>query len=719
MVKHLLIALVLTGLMSLTAAANPVRRDHIDVELIPASTRIEPGSVLTVVLRLKPDEHWHTYWKNPGDSGLATQITWELPEGFKAGPIQWPTPTRIDVGPLANYGYDGEVLLLTDIQVPRSLPANVPIRASAFWLVCEEICIPGDADLALTLPAGPAAPHPLWSDRIEQVRAALPSKIDGLQVAAQLAGGEEWILSLPRSAMSKSGKLQFFPDEEGWIEYAAPQQTYAADGKVHLRFAAAAAISQRQGPLTGLLVADPPFAGGQNAALISSVVTVSETVPAPPPAASATVSESVPPPPAAPAQSNLTLIVALAFAFVGGAILNLMPCVFPVVGIKVLTFVENSRSSAASLRGHGLLFGLGVLVCFWVIAGILLTLRAGGATLGWGFQLQSPLVVSALALLFFVLALNMSGVFELGARAQQLAGSVRAQQLAGSVRAQSGYADAFLSGVIATLVATPCTAPFMGAALGFAITQSATVSMTVFTALALGMAAPYVVLSFSPKLVGRLPKPGPWMETLKQVLAFPLYLTAVWLVWVLGRQVGVDAIARLLVGMTFIGAGLWAYGRWQSVATPRVRAAARTAAIVLVLGGAVFAWPQADATNQVKPATLATNTGNWQPWSPEAVAAANQEGRTVFVDFTAACREAVQTRFREKDVVTMVADWTNRDPQISAALDSLGRSGVPVYVFYTPDSRAPILLPELLTESLVLNGIEEATQAIRTAATRD
>ena len=333
-------------------------------------------------------------------------------------------------------------------------------------------------------------------------------------------------------------------------------------------------------------------------------------------------------------------------------------------------------------------------------------------------------MVSALALLFFVLALNMSGVFELG---------TRAQQLAGTVRAQSGYADAFLSGVIATLVATPCTAPFMGAALGFAITQSATVAMTVFTALALGMAAPYVVLSFSPKLVGRLPKPGQWMETLKQVLAFPLYLTAVWLVWVLGRQVGVDAIARLLVGMTFVGAGLWAYGRWQTVATPRVRVAARTAAIVLVIGGAVFSWPQIDvATDQAEPASLATNSGEWQPWSPEAVAAANQQGRAVFVDFTAAwcvtCqfnkrvvlnRESVQSGFRDNNVITMEADWTNRDPQISAALDSLGRSGVPVYVFYAPDGRAPILLPELLTESLVLDGIEEATQTIRTAATQD
>ncbi|NIO39921.1 MAG: thiol:disulfide interchange protein, partial [Burkholderiales bacterium] len=224
MAKHFLIALVLTGFVSLTASANPVRRDHIDVELIPASTSVQSGSVLTVALRLKADEHWHTYWKNPGDSGLATQIEWDLPDGFEAGPIQWPVPTRIDVGPLASYGYDGEVLLLTDITAPQTLPANVPIRAKASWLVCEEICIPGNADLALSLPAGPTAPHPFWTKRIEETRAALPTVIDGLQVRAQLAGGEQWVLSLPRSALSSRGNLLFFPDEEGWIEHTSPQR---------------------------------------------------------------------------------------------------------------------------------------------------------------------------------------------------------------------------------------------------------------------------------------------------------------------------------------------------------------------------------------------------------------------------------------------------------------------------------------------------------------
>ncbi len=706
--KHVLIALVLTGILSLPAAANPVRRDHIDVELIASTTSVEPGRILTVALRLKPDKHWHTYWKNPGDSGLATQIDWVLPEGFRAGPIQWPAPERIDVGPLANYGYDGEVLLLTDIEVPDSIPANVPIRASAFWLVCEEICIPGDAELLLDLPAGPAAADPVWAGRIEKVRAALPSEANGFEVAAVLAAEREWILSLPRSVLPEVGKLSFFPEDEGWIEYASRQQVVEQGETVQLRFAAATGASEKQGSLNGVLVAQPGFTNGSAAVVIRPAVTLSDTLPAMP--------AIVP----ASGQNSLTLVVALAFAFVGGVILNLMPCVFPVVGIKVLTFVENSRSSPASLRGHGLLFALGVLVCFWAVAGALLALRAGGATLGWGFQLQSPLVVSALALLFFVLALNMSGVFELG---------TRAQQLAGSVRAQSGYADAFLSGVIATLVATPCTAPFMGAALGFAITQSAPLAMAVFTALALGMAAPYLVLSFSPKLVGRLPKPGTWMVSLKQALAFPLYLTVVWLVWVLGRQVGVDAVARLMIGMTLFGAGLWVYGRWNVSLTARARMTARAMAVLLALAGVVLGWPHDPGSRD---ASLATTSGHWKPWSPDAVTAARDNGQPVFVDFTAAwcvtCqvnkrlvlnREAVQARFRERNVVTMVADWTNRDPQISLALDSLGRSGVPVYALYPPGNGAPILLPELLTEKIVLEAIDRISGSVRTAARPD
>ncbi len=697
---RLLITLITAGLISLPAAANPIRADHIDVELIPATTSVEPGGTLTLALRLKADEHWHTYWKNPGDSGLATHIAWTLPDGFEDGPILWPAPARIDIGPLANYGYDGEVLLLTDIRVPEHASGIVPIRAKASWLVCEEICIPGDAEFSLLLGTGTATPNPRWAERIEQTRAALPRVIPGLDVRAQLAG-DEWLLTLPQSTAPGLNGLSFFPDEEGWIEYASQQQLFVErDGDVQLRFAATTG-GDRQGRLSGVLVADPGFAGGGNAALINTAFSVTDALP-----------------PAPPAGNRLTLILALGFAFVGGMILNLMPCVFPVVGNKELTVVENSRSSPASLRAHGLLFALGVLVSFWAVAGVLLALRASGATLGWGYQLQSPLVVSALALLFFVLALNMSGVFELG---------TRAQQLAGSVRARSGYVDAFLSGVIATMVATPCTAPFMGAALGFAVTQPAMVSMTVFTALALGMAAPYLVLSFSPKLVGRLPKPGHWMVTLKQALAFPLYLVVVWLVWVLGRQVGIDAVARLMFGITLIGAGLWVYGNWNAASASRARAVAYTLAAVFVLGGAVIAWPEGSAERE---GNLAMTMGDWETWSADSVTAARQEGRAVFVNFTAAwcvtCqinkrfvlnKESVQTRFRESNIVLMVADWTNRNSEIGAAIESLGRSGVPVYVMYPAADGQPIVLPELLTESLVLDAINAVTQPIQTAGT--
>src|SRR5581483_8336349 len=287
-------------------------------------------------------------------------------------------------------------------------------------------------------------------------------------------------------------------------------------------------------------------------------------------------------PPEAPATNRLSLVLALGFAFAGGLILNLMPCVFPIVSIKVLGFVAQASGDRASLRAHGLLFAAGVLACFWAIAGALLLLRAGGAALGWGYQLQSPLVIGALAMLFFALALNLSGVFHFGDSMQRLAASVRAR---------SGYLDAFLSGSLATAVATPCTAPFMGAALGFALTQSALTAMLTFTALALGMATPYVVLSFAPGWMNRLPRPGPWMDTLKQIFAFPLYLTTVWLVWVLGRQIGVDGAARLLVGLTLLGAALWALGRWSYALDARVRHGGVAAAAALFALAFVVAWP--------------------------------------------------------------------------------------------------------------------------------
>ncbi|HWQ37139.1 MAG TPA: thioredoxin family protein [Burkholderiales bacterium] len=680
--------------------ANPVRRPHIEAELIPESTAVAPGQALTVALRLKMEERWHTYWKNPGDSGLPTRIEWKLPPGFEAGPIQWPAPKRIDVGPLANYGYEGEVLLLTDIRTPPSLSGSVPLEAKAHWLVCEEICIPGDAQFSVVLPVGNAAPDPRWANRFRETRAALPREVERLRASATLAGNE-WLIALPRTAAPALTRLTFFPEEDGWIRYSSRQRLSFEGGNWRLRLDAAPEARARQGELKGILVAEPELAGGVRAAAVALQFTVVPALPVP-----------------APEQSGaaLSLVTALAFAFAGGLLLNLMPCVFPVVSIKVLSFFERAGGDRASLRGHGLLFASGVLVCFWVVAGLLLALRAAGAALGWGYQLQSPVVVSALSALFFALALNLSGVFHFGDSMQRIAGSLRAR---------SGYLDAFLSGLLATVIATPCTAPFMGAALGFALTQPVGDAMLTFTSLALGMAAPYVVLSFSPRLMEKLPRPGPWMETLKQLLAFPLYLTVVWLVWVLGRQTGLDGAIRLLAGLVLLGAALWAFGRFRHAAVYGARRAAFVSAALLFAGGLAIAWPQAPGGRN-----SASAEGHWQPWSRAALVQAQAAGKAVFVDFTAAwcvtCqvnkrlvleRESVLRHFTERGVVLMRADWTSQDPEITMALKELGRSGVPVYALYPPRAGAPLLLPELLTEARVIAAIDVVT-ATRTAASQ-
>lgn len=694
-----LIFLLTAWLVSAGVAANPVQRPHIEAELIPASTTVEPGKPFTVALRLKMDKGWHTYWINPGDSGLPTTIRWTLPEGFEAGPILWPAPERFDIGPLTNYGYKDEVLLITDIYTPERIRGMlVPIKARADWLVCEEICIPGDAEFSLMLPVGPAAPNGRWANAIQATRDALPREMPELDATATLAG-DEWVVSISRDAAPRLRKLQFFAHEDGVVRYASPQHFSAAGDRYLLRFDAASDMTENADALIGVLVASPAFPGGVTGAAVALPF---ETAAALPPIAPAAAASS---------SARIGLIAALALAFAGGIILNLMPCVFPIVSIKVLGFVQRAGGDNASLRAHGLLFAAGVVVCFWVVAGALLALRAGGETLGWGYQLQSPLMVSALAILFFVLALNLSGVFQFG-------GSM--QQLAGSVRARSGYLDAFFAGLLATVVATPCTAPFMGVALGFALTQPAFDAMLVFTSLALGMASPYIALSFRPGLLRHLPKPGAWMDTLKQILAFPLYLTVAWLAWVLGHQIGVDGVAKLLVALTLIAAALWAFGRWRDAPAMRVRRAAYLSAVLLALGGAFAAWPGPAVNNRAQ-AAVADNA--WQSWSPEAVTQAQAEGQAAFVDFTAAwcvtCqvnkqlvleRAAVKRRFAEADVRLFRADWTNRDAEITDALRLLGRSGVPVYAMYPAGGGAPELLPELLTEARVLEAIEQATR---------
>jgi thiol:disulfide interchange protein DsbD len=693
-VRRLTLPLLLV--LASPALALPVQQPHSEAELIAEHAAVAGGQTLAVALRLRMEPDWHVYWKNPGDSGMATSIAWLLPPGFTAGDMQWPAPSRIDTGPLTSYGYQGEVYHLVDIAVPAGVRPGrqVALRAKVDWLVCKEICLPASADLALELPvvATPQAAAPERAAVFAAARATLPVPAAGSDLAAY-RDGDELIVRIPAQAGTPPlREVAFFPAREGLIENSAKQVLTRSAGGYDLRLRATGANRT----LAGVLVPEP----GLRAAAAMEFELPIQAGPAP----------------AQPASTaNLALAGALALAFGGGLLLNLMPCVFPVLAIKVLSMVQQTHGRSRDLRTHGLLFAAGAVTSFWLIAGVLLALRAKGEALGWGYQLQSPPIVAALGLLFFVLALNLSGVFRLGTRVQALAGSVRARNV---------HVDAVLSGALAAAVASPCTAPFMGAALGFALVQPAPDAMLVFTALAIGMALPYVVLCFAPQLTRRLPRPGPWMDSLRQALAFPLYATVVWLLWVLGRQAGIDAVARLLLALVLVAAALWALGRWAQ-ATGRTRIVARVGAAALVAGALVAAWRGAPAPDVARVAAA----DRWTPWSDEAVRAALAQGRPAFVDFTAAwcltCQvnkqlvlnaDTVVRRFDELQVVRLRADWTRRDPTITAALTRLRRSGVPVYALYLPARRDPQLLPEILTRRLVLDTLEGAAQVIATSS---
>ena len=612
----------------------PVTTDHVEAELVTATTAAQPGKPLAVALRLKMIPRWHTYWRNPGDSGQPTAIDWTLPPGWSAGPILWPHPQRLPAGPLLNFGYEGEVLLLTDINVPANASGTATLAAQVSWLVCnEERCIPEDAALTLTLPVG-IGEASSWATAIANARAALPVNAEAIGVwrfAARSEAGRVELEIVPPADITLES-LVYFPFDEGKIQNAGAQSfERRGDGF-------ALSIPRAQQPVgaftrvAGLLVADRPLRpGGPQAVEIDVPVVV-----------------------AAPAAAAPGLAAAIMFAFLGGLILNLMPCVLPVLSIKVLGFAGSDKRDARAMRLHGALYAFGVLASFWVFAGILVVLKSLGAEIGWGFQLQSPLFVALLAVLFLALALSLSGLFEFG--------SLLPARIA---TARSGHArtDAFLSGVLAVAIASPCTAPFMGAALGYALAESALTALIVFTALGVGMALPYLVLAWNPQWLHWVPKPGAWMLRLKKVLAIPLYATVVWLGWVLGIQ-----------------SGLFDAGP-----------AARTGTA-------------------------------WQAYSDARLASLTSAGQPAFVDFTAAwcvtCqvnkqlvleRPETERAFRERGVALLRADWTRRDQEITRALAALGRNGVPVYAFYRP-GHEPQLLPELLTRDAVLAALGPLTR---------
>ena len=685
--------------MSVHALGAPVvKTEHVEAELVSEKAAAQPGKPVTVGLKLRMAKHWHTYWKNPGDSGLPTRIQWVLPEGWKAGEIQWPYPKPLPVGPLMNYGYEDEVVLLTELTPPASAtPGTYPLKAKAEWLVCKDVCIPekGELDLAMPLAAGEAAPNPRFQAHIERARNMLPAAAPGWKFDSAIQGNKLVVSMVPPPGAKVPTGIAFFPEREQLIEPAAAQKVTRHGSAVRIEMKLADPAPTGLMEVKGVAVAEGGWPGIARKA-IEVHAPVSASLAAAPAGASGSGSSSAD-------GVGGSALTALVFAFIGGILLNLMPCVFPILGIKVMGFVKHAHGDARAMRLQGWVFAAGVVLSFVALAGIMLALRAGGTQLGWGFQLQSPVVVTLLAALFFVLALNLSGVFEWGAFAQSMTSNLSAR---------GRYADAFLAGVLASVVATPCTAPFMGAAVGFTLTQSTGVALAVFAMLGVGMALPVLLLALFPALLKRLPRPGAWMETFKQVLAFPLYATVAWLTWVLGAQAGNDAILALLAGLVLIAMGAWMYGRWEH-SPARWRA---VVAVILAAAGVLVAWP--GPANVAGPqAAQAARAGElpWQEWSPEKVAALRGEGKTVFVDFTAAwcvtCQvnkrialnnASVVREFNARGVIPLRADWTRQDPRITAALSALGRNALPVYALYLPGEDAPRLLPEVLTPALVL-----------------
>ncbi|WP_165190811.1 protein-disulfide reductase DsbD family protein [Caulobacter soli] len=716
-VPALMVALLLGAPV---AKADPVQTGHIEVELVSQEAGVAPGSTVYVALRQKIQPGWHTYWRNPGDAGDATRIVWTLPAGWTAGDIVWPTPEKSRVGPLLDFAYTNEVLL----PVPISVPANaqvgsvVTLKAAAAFLVCEQVCVPEDAVVTLTLPvvAGMPQTDPKWGAKVADTLAKAP-KPAGLKAVFELQGSvlKLAVTGAPLKGADVSGAF-FYPYSGKVIEHPPEQKIERGPEGLTLSLTPGYDFTQAEAKpteLAGVLAL--------NGAAYEITATPG-TIPA--------EAGGLGAPAAAPAKAtgsaegaSLGLPLAVAFAFIGGLILNLMPCVFPILSMKAASLTAHAHD-AGKTRVQGLAFLVGVVVTFLALAGLLIAVRAGGAAVGWGFQLQSPAVVAALALLMLLVALNMSGVFEVGASVQNAASGA-----GGS----GGLGGSFLTGALAVIVAAPCTAPFMAGALGYALTQPPLASLLVFLALALGFAAPFVLLAFIPALLGRLPRPGPWMDVLKKGLAFPMYATAAWLAWVYSQQTGSIPLAALLAASVLVAFAAWLYGLAQArqiagkgAAVPFVLAAlSLVAAVALVVVG-VRAAPAASASASTATPSAELSSGPGlaaEVWSPEKVKTLQAQGKVVMVDFTAdwcvTCKvnegtalkgQRVVDAFKASDAVYLRADWTKRDAVIAAALAEHGRAGVPLYLVYPKGSGEPAVLPQLLTEGLVIEAIEKAAK---------
>ena len=682
------------------SAADKASTPRVEAQLISQVTSVPAtGGTISLALHQTMQPEWHTYWRNPGESGEPTNLVWTLPSGFSASDIKWPQPERIPYGELANYGYSHQVLLRVEIVVPQGLTpgSTVTFKTDASWLVCKDICVPEQATLDLTLPVsqGPAEEATQWKEAFANARAAEPSPNGPFDGRFGIHENTVTLFFVPNGTSKERGAgAQFFPYTKGLIKASTVQVAEQRDDGFAIDVAAGWRLrdASRQSEtkmIDGVLVL--PAQNGQ-ASRSFEVSLAKGTVP------QATVSH---------AAASIPLVQAILFAVLGGLILNLMPCVFPILSMKALSLVQSSHAERPWV--DGLVYLLGVTTTFAALAGALLWLRAMGEDVGWGFQLQSPLSVAALAYVLTLVALNLSGVFQIGSSLQGAGGELSQR---------SGLIGTFFTGVLAVVVAAPCTAPFMGAAMSFAFTQSAPVTIAVFLALGVGLALPWVLFSFSPALVRLLPRPGVWMERFKQFLAFPMYAAAAWLVWVFSQQVTPEGLFRVMLGLVLLAFAAWALGNFQNRA-----AEAKTgflSAVLFICGLlaaiAMVALPFQGKQAEASAAPSESSSSFAEPFSAARLAALRTEGRPIFVNLTAAwcvsclynervalSTPAVRDAFKATNTTYVVGDWTNKNAEISALLKQHARDGVPLYLYFPAGGAEPQILPQLLTESMILN----------------
>ena len=689
-------------------AATP----QVQAQLVASVERVQPGAEIYLGVNQKIIPHWHTYWINPGDSGNATTIEWGLPEGATVSDIIWPAPSRFSMGPITNYAYENDVTLLSKIKIPADAKPGEQFTAQALvdWLVCEEECIPQTVELALSLPivvAGESAGtgDPRIEESLGRLPVASPWDIRATQSTIDPVTNQgELTLHIPLSEAQRAQvkDIWFYPYDWGRIQQSGEQLRKPVDDGIELRIKTGEAPLKIGDAVTGVLViteqsgdiATQKIARGFE---VNSVLQV---------AGSDTKSDSI------------GFFTALFLALIGGIILNLMPCVFPVLSIKALSLVSHSNQSAAQIRAHGVVYTLGVLASFAFLALLLIVLKAGGAQIGWGFQFQSPVFVLAVAYLMFAVGLSLSGVFYVG-------GSVAG--VGSSLTEKPGYSGSFFTGVLATIVATPCTAPFMAAALGYALAQPAAKLLAIFLSLGLGLALPYLLLTCWPRLQRWLPRPGLWMERAKQVLAFPMYAAAIWLVWVLVQQAGVNSIVIALGGMLLIAVAAWLYDS-TLLSSTGVRNAGTASALTLLLLVLVISYvginsSSANVVNATTNSVNKTAEKNWEPYSEARLNELLREGKPVFLNFTAswcisclvnervALSDAkVKETFKQEGITYLKGDWTNRDLAITQFLQKFNRSGVPLYVFYPAGkSDQPAELPQILTPDMVISAVTDSS----------